>query len=499
REPHAVVHLVAASPDGKRLSLSCNPDLTLDLLDDIEKFGGRRALMVAEVHPDLPFMGGLADVPREFFDVVLEGSEPTKLFGLPRQPVADAEYAIGLYASALVRDGGTLQIGIGALSDALTHALILRHTRNDEYRAVLRALWPDVEQSKLVRDEGGLEPFKLGLYGASEMVMNGFAHLVDAGVIKRRVVDDVGVMRRANAGQSTPEDLERLSREGQFLHGGFIFGSLQFYEWLRTLTPERSRAIGMTRISHINQLYGLNQELETLQRRDSRFFNTCMMATLFGAAVSDALDDGQVVSGVGGQYNFVSMAHALDDARSVLMLRATRESRGETSSNIVWNYGHTTIPRHLRDVYVTEFGVADLRAKPDEDCAVEMIKIAHASYAKALRETAEKAGKLAIDVPSTEQNTEAALKEKLAPFRAVLPEYPLGSDFTDVEQRLVRALAWLKKKTSTTGGKLSAVLAALPSHSDDVEAIRRMGLEHPKSLEEQLSARLIHLALLQTK
>src|SRR3546814_2157020 len=74
-----------------------------------------------------------------------------------------------------------------------------------------------------------------------------------------------------------------------------------------------------------------------------------MMATALGAAVSDGLDDGRVVSGVGGQYNFVAMAHALPDARSVLLLRATREAGDGAGSNIRWNYGHCTIPRHLRD------------------------------------------------------------------------------------------------------------------------------------------------------
>ena len=48
-----------------------------------------------------------------------------------------------------------------------------------------------------------------------------------------------------------------------------------------------------------------------------------MMATALGDAVSDGLEDGRIVSGVGGQYNFVAMAHALDDARSVLMFRVT--------------------------------------------------------------------------------------------------------------------------------------------------------------------------------
>jgi hypothetical protein len=56
----------------------------------------------------------------------------------------------------------------------------------------------------------------------------------------------------------------------------------------------------MTRVSHINELYGGNEALERLQRRDARFFNTCMMMTASAAGVR-GLDDGRVVSGVGGQ------------------------------------------------------------------------------------------------------------------------------------------------------------------------------------------------------
>ena len=47
-------------------------------------------------------------------------------------------------------------------------------------------------------------------------------------------------------------------------------------------------------------------------------------------------------------------------ARSPLSTAPMR-GNGRTTSNIVWSYGHTTIPRHLRDIVVTEYGVADLR------------------------------------------------------------------------------------------------------------------------------------------
>jgi Acetyl-CoA hydrolase/transferase C-terminal domain len=71
-----------------------------------------------------------------------------------------------------------------------------------------------------------------------------------------------------------------------------------------------------------------------------------MMVTALGAAISDTLEDGRVVSGVGGQHDLVTQAFALDDARSLMSLRATREAAGQTVSNIVWRYGQTTVSRH---------------------------------------------------------------------------------------------------------------------------------------------------------
>src|SRR3546814_4200972 len=90
-----------------------------------------------------------------------------------------------------------------------------------------------------------------------------------------------------------------------------------------------------------------------------------MMITLSVDFVSDGLADGRVVSGVGGQYNFVAQAHQLETGRSILMMRAVREAGGKAISNVLFNYGHTTIPRHLRDIVITEYGMADLRSKND--------------------------------------------------------------------------------------------------------------------------------------
>lgn len=499
RGVHALVQKVARQPGGTRLSLSCNPDLTFDLLDEMQRLGRARPFLVAEVDPGLPWLDGPCAVPAEFFDVVLDLPGPApQLFALPREPVNDADWAIGLHASTLVRDGGTLQIGIGSLSDALCHALVLRHTRNADYLAALEALSPGLAASPLVLATGGTGVFRDGLYGASEMVNDGFRCLADAGVLSRHVVDDVGVMARLNRGAGTEADRHRLAAEGRNIDGAFYLGSKDLYRWLRELPPERARAIGMTRVSHINELYGNNEALEREQRRDARFFNTCMMMTGLGAAVSDGLDDGRVVSGVGGQYNFVAMAHALHDARSVLMLRATR---GGSGSNVVWNYGHATIPRHLRDVAITEYGIADLRGRCDEDCVAAMASIADAAAQAPLLAAARKAGKLAGDFTPPAAwagNRRERLAERLSPFRrsGVLPDYPMGSDFTPVEQRLAKALGWLKANTGSRSAKLRTVLAALgPNPHRDDEALQRMDLAAPAGPGDRLQARLLRLAL----
>ncbi|MFT3897939.1 MAG: acetyl-CoA hydrolase/transferase C-terminal domain-containing protein [Thermomonas sp.] len=503
RGMNALVQKVAANADGSRLSLSSNTDLTFDAIDAVVARGLPRPLLVAEIDPQLPWIGGKAAVDAGFFDIVVAPPGPyPALFALPRQPVGDIDYAIGLHASTLVRDGGTLQIGIGALSDALCHALVLRHVDNAAYRRALHALDPGIESHPAVLASGGLGPFEQGLFGCSEMINEGFRLLVEHGVIRRLVVDDEATMRRLAGGSATDEDHARLQRDGQYLHGAFYLGSPAFYDWLRGM-PEDGRRVGMRRVSEVNDLYG-DEALQRLQRREARFFNTCMMATALGAAISDGLADGHVVSGVGGQYNFVAMAHELRDGRSALLLRAFRGEGGDAVSNIRWNYGSNTIPRHLRDLYITEYGIANVLGKTDEDCIAAMAAIADARHQPGLIERAKRERKLRGDFAIPERwrrNSPERLRAALAPFRkdGTLPDYPLGSDFTEVEQRLVRALQWLKAETATTGGKLRTVAAAIGAgRGNDREALQRMQLDAPRGLRAWLDARLVALALSKT-
>ena len=73
-----VAQLVASSselPD--RLSLSCNPDITLDLLPMIAKrrAAGETILMLGQVHTELPYMPGDAELPIDAFDLLIDEAE----------------------------------------------------------------------------------------------------------------------------------------------------------------------------------------------------------------------------------------------------------------------------------------------------------------------------------------------------------------------------------------------------------------------------------------
>jgi acyl-CoA hydrolase len=488
-----IAQLIARDPQRPdHLSLSCNPDITLDLLPMVEKrrAAGERILMLGHVHSDLPYMQGDAEVSADTFDLLIEHEERSTLFSTPNMPVGIQDHFIGLYASTLVRDGGTLQIGIGSMGDALTAALLARQADNDTYRACLAELDGISTWKPLIEAQGGVMPFATGLYGCSEMLVNGLLVLLDAGIIRRKVYADIELQEMANAGVLD----ESVYGDGVLIHGGFFLGPRSFYERLREFSPAQIAQINMTAISYINELYG-NETLKRLQRRDARFINSCFTVTLLGAAVSDQLADGRVVSGVGGQYNFVAQGHALEGARSVLILRSWREAGGEVNSNIVWDYAHTTIPRHLRDIVVTEYGIADLRGKTDAAVIEALLNISDSRFQPGLIDQAQKADKLPRDFrldPLFSRNTPERLKDIRDQFSSLFVEYPLGCDFTAEERDLLRALNWLKSKFKLTEIlELGKATLEAPDASAYPQHLQRMGLDHPQGLREELYQRLV--------
>lgn len=140
RGVNVVLQLVAEDVDSGELSLSCNTDVSLDMLAML-RARGQRFFCAAQVHDELPFMGNRAAVTPALFDAIVRNDAyNTRLFSTPNMAVTLADHAIGFHASTLIRDGGTLQIGIGSLGDAIVAACLMRERNNADYREVASAL-----------------------------------------------------------------------------------------------------------------------------------------------------------------------------------------------------------------------------------------------------------------------------------------------------------------------------------------------------------------------
>jgi hypothetical protein len=459
-----------------RYSLSCNTDTTLDILR--ARAEGRAAFkLVGQVNSELPFMPGAGDLSADQFSAMLDSPETDfPLFAPPSEPITDTKYAIGLHAAGLVRDGGTLQIGIGQVGDALAQGLIVRHRDNAQFHAIMKRLAPADEPLTALQTGS----FEKGLYGVSEMLFEAFLGLIEAGILKREV-------------------------DGVLLHGAFFLGPKSFYRALREMTADEIARIQMMPVSFTNQLYG-DEETKRRARVDARFVNNAMMATLMGAVISDGLENGQVVSGVGGQYNFVAQAFALAGARSILTVEATRQEKAGSVSNIRWSYGHETIPRHLRDVIVTEYGVADLRGKSDADVIAAMLAVTDSRFQNDLMRQAKDAGKLpkGFEIPPAyRENLPERIAGALKPAReaGLLPSFPFGSDFTDTEQRLIPALQLLQNAQRTPRvlpGMLWQGLTRTPDAADQ-ECLARLGLDAPATWSERAYRALVSAALVRSR
>ena len=554
----------AGEIDGRPVySLSCNSDTSRDLAD-LLKQQCRPFANIAQVNQDLPFMYGEAVVSSDYFDILVDNRElDFPVFAPPKMSVSDADYMIGFHSSTLVKDDGEIQIGIGSLGDALVYGLSMRHEQNAQYQEILNRLEVNAQNFPVIKTSGDLGVFKKGLFAATEMLVDSFSELYKKKILKKKVYDSVIIQRLLNQGKIKEEfgteifdtlykekvispdltekdfqflkefgiiqpaiswangqivlengdkiqphissmDLNQIIgsklRNGAVAHCGFFLGPRAFYDFLKNLPVPERKLFRMKRISQINHLYG-HEEVDRLQRVNGRFINTCMKVTLNGSACSDALEDGNQISGVGGQYNFVAMAHELPDARSILQLRSTRvAANGDLESNIVFNYGNCTIPRHLRDIIVTEYGLADLRAKTDEEVAVQLIQITDSRFQPDLINAAIKAHKLPKDFLLANRfshNLPERYTKILKTFKThgLFPLFPLGSDLTAIEIRLGGALKKLKKMSKTQLAFQLVRSIFKPIQSKNAECLKRMGLDQTSTIKEKLMQKLVHAAL----
>ena len=563
--------------DGKTMySMGCNTDICIEAVESFNKRKnmGEKVALIAEANEILPFMYGDAIIDKNQYDIILQGEKCNrKLFGPPKPAVGPVDYMIGLNVSPLIKDGGTIQVGIGALGDAIGAGLILRNDNNQIYNEILEKGGITERYGSLIDKWGGTGVFKKGLYGSSEMFVDVFMQMYKSGILKRKVFESVPIMQLINKGElsadkipadiidkllrleaiqpkltekdfkfltefgilkkglkfdkgtikdgsaSYPTDMEKkenklkirkiLGKEllgGKVILGAFFLGPQSFYKALNDMSEEERNLFGMSGVEKVNQLYG-DEVLRELQRKDGRFINTAMKATLLGSVASDQLEDGRVVSGIGGQFNFAYMAHIMRDARLIMILKSTKGSGKTLKSNIVFNYGHCSVPRHMRDIIVTEYGIADVKGKPDMYIIKEMLNIADSRFQPQLLAEAKKYKKLPKDYEIPKQyrnNTPDKIAKLLKPYQdqGYLKAFPFGTDMLPEEIVLGGSLRGMKNLV--TGYPLKFVRKFLfelirPIPKGAAKYLERMSLTKPSSIKERITRKLIVFALRNNK
>jgi acyl-CoA hydrolase len=283
-------------------------------------------IVIAEVNPQMPHVGGVVAFGRNHFDVLVEVEhELTCLPGAKADghaTTADPESVPGRIAGHLISeivDGATIEYGIGAIPDAVVAAL--------------------VDHTALGLHSGLIGEAAMGLIDSG--AMDGSAKAVDQG------------LHVASA----------------------VVGGQAAVDWIR----ERDDvAIVASNYSH---------GIDSLARQD-RFvaINSAVEVALDGSVNAEQVGP-RVISGPGGQPDFAAGAALSPGGIAIVALPST--ARGATTSRIVCRLESSvpaTVPRYLADRVVTEHGVARLRGVTLAERREQLLRISDDVFRASLAE-----------------------------------------------------------------------------------------------------------------
>jgi len=116
--PPDVVLIQTSVPADGTVSLGTEVNVLPAAIEAVRARGG---LVIAQLNPRVPYTYGDAVLPAELIDYAIEAE--ARLTSPPRRPATDVSAAIAGRVAALIGDGATLQLGIGAVPDAVLAGL----------------------------------------------------------------------------------------------------------------------------------------------------------------------------------------------------------------------------------------------------------------------------------------------------------------------------------------------------------------------------------------
>ncbi len=319
-----VMITAAAPPDAEgRLSLSLHAGATVEELQRAGRDPQR--LLIVEVNPSLPRTRGLPPEhpPRltlDAIDVLVESDDPP--FTLEDPPASDTDRSIASHARRFIRDGSTLQTGIGAIPSELAELL--------------------------AADAGG-----------------------DYGVHSEMFTD--GLMRLHEAGKVT----NRKGHYDGFSITTFAAGSRALYDWLDD--NEQVRFLPVECVNSHDEI-ARNRRMVSINGALAVDLTGQIAAdALNGRQYSGIGGHMDFVSGAsrsaGGRSLICLPSTAAGSARRVSRI-----------VDVLPADSYVTTPRHETDVVITEYGVAELAGRTVDERAEALIGVAHPDLRDGLRE-----------------------------------------------------------------------------------------------------------------
>jgi hypothetical protein len=154
---------------------------------------------------------------------------------------------------------------------------------------------------------------------------------------------------------------------------------------------------------------------------------------------------------------------------------------------------------------ITEYGIADLRGKSDSEIIKALLNITDSRFQDDLLQKAKDAGKISVGYVIEEKhrnNLPERLDEQMTRFRKAgfFEPFPFGTDFTDEELVIGKALKGLKMQMSEGMSRVTSLGRAISIRRFPDSAtpyLERLALANPKSAKEKMMAKLVVYALRQ--
>jgi acyl-CoA hydrolase len=273
--------------------------------------------VIVETDANMPYVFGLeCGVHLNDVDFVIEGGAGA-LAELKNPAAGPVNRRVAELIAPLIEDGACIQIGIGAMPNSVCELL--------------------AESS--VKD--------LGVH--TEMFVDSLVSLYEAGKV-------TGAHKAFNRYQMTY---------------CFAAGSARMYEFLNRNPACFAGPVDYTNLPH-----------RIMQNDKAVAICNAAQIDLSGQACSESAGTRQI-SGTGGQLQFIRGAYASRGGKAVLCLASTYERQGKRASRIVARIDEcniVTTPRTDVMYVVTEYGIANLKAKSVPERARALIGLAHPDF-----------------------------------------------------------------------------------------------------------------------